>query len=428
MTDNNQIPNADHAPTTSTYMAEVELRLHSELRKSPSSFKQLMLAMEGAFPTDVLILLNRMHDDHNLTNVLASIEDDQPKERTTDLPHDGGQQDVSASGKTGAEFPEPHPLDYDWRFSLGSLSALESLLCRIGSRHLAILGAPSLFLHLSKIGMCSHLYDKNTYLIERLIRKGYSSVTQCDLFVSHPPREYDAVVADPPWYPEHYCAFIDGARECLRPGGKLVISVLPRLTRPSAPEDRQYLLDYACAKGFDLVEVDHSALQYDSPPFEAVALRKQGVHLTRWRTGDIFVFETSLREPIAMPRVKSLDDTDWDSFPISDTIVRIRKRHGNAEDLTFEPASLVGHLYLQSVSRRSPVRASIDLWTSRNLALKLSRPDYVSRVLSLANGGKTYKDAVMQTSIENNLNIANEKALGEVIDLLLNDAGEADHV
>jgi len=44
--------------------------------------------------------------------------------------------------------PEPHPLDYDWRFTASCLSAIDKVVSRLGGESIATLGAPTLYLHL----------------------------------------------------------------------------------------------------------------------------------------------------------------------------------------------------------------------------------------------------------------------------------------
>jgi hypothetical protein len=418
----------EEAPTTRSYMAEVELKLSSELSKSPASFGALMKGMEGAFPTDVLGLLCRLRDKGSASDAFVAEcarSHNQLQGRMISIPQPSGS---FKSDQEGLIIPEPHPLDYDWRFSQSSLYVFDDILGQLSSKHIGIFGAPTVFVHLSNAGKHPHLYDKNTTLIDHLLAAGYTGITQCDLFQHKISGKYDAVVADPPWYSEHYYAFIDGARDGLKTGGHLLISILPRLTRPSAVEDRQSVLVYAYSQGFDLYEVHHAALQYTSPPFELAALQAQGINLTDWRYGDLFIFTSTSRKSVSVPRLKVEDEVEWDSFPIGKTIVRVRRRKGRKKTLEFAPASPGGHLHLHSVSRRSPVRASIDLWTSRNLALRLSRTDYVCDVLSLITNGMTYKNAVIRVSTERQLDKMSESALGSVVNLLLKDAEVDDYV
>jgi hypothetical protein len=428
MIHNDKSSNTDQAPTTSAFITEVELQLALVLGRSPKSFGQLMQEMEGAFPTDVLSILKRLRHDKHLACVFGEESDEHYITSEDDVSLNAAQSGPCKADHLGPAMPEPHPLDYDWRFASKCFSVFDNLLLRLCSKSVAILGAPTLFLHLFGKGLKPHLYDKNSYLIDQLIEAGFTGVTQCDLFQDKPANEYDVVVADPPWYTEFYCAFIDSAREALKEGGHLLISVLPRLTRPSAAEDRRNILEYAYSKGFDLYEVHHAALLYDSPPFEVAALRAQGVDLADWRSGDLFVFTLTSREPVATLRPRVIDETEWDSFTVGESVVKVRRRNIESLDVAFEPASPAGHLHLHSVSRRSPVRASIDLWTSRNLALKVSRPDYVSDVLFLAKSGITYRDAIVQVSTKNRMSIMNERNLCDLVNLLLKDAGVDSYV
>jgi len=74
-----------------------------------------------------------------------------------------------------------------------------------------------------------------------------AELVQHDLMQPVPPRlgTFHAVIADPPWYTEHYKAFLVRAADILHDGGLLLLSVLPWLTRPSAIDDRRDILKYA---------------------------------------------------------------------------------------------------------------------------------------------------------------------------------------
>ena len=208
----------------------------------------------------------------------------------------------------------------------------------------------------------------------------------------------------------------------------MLLSVLPRLTRPSASRDRARILELAFVQGFDLVEVSPSLLSYASPPFEVSSLRAEGLWEGDWRSGDLFVFRKTLRKPQQRTEVLRGMSEGWESFTIGTVSVRIKKTLGRKGALTFEPASLTGDIHLHSVSRRSPIRSGIDLWTSRNLALKITRPDYVLDALLLEERGMTFPEAIVCVSRNNSLDAASQQTLTEIVNLLLRDSGLLSHV
>jgi hypothetical protein len=380
--------------------------------------------MEGAYPTDVLSVLTRFRNEGKL-NQQSYADTAEPISKQQIRPSGG----ILSNGRGPMDeiesaMPEPHPLDFDWRFAVRSLPVFDRLLAELDASTIGILGAPTLYLHMLKSRAIVHLYDKNAQLVDKFIEGGFSTVTHCDLFEDQLATEaYDAVVADPPWYLDHYFAFIDGARQLLKPEGHLLLSMLPRLTRPSAANDRKAIVDYAFGRGFDLWQVLPAALSYESPPFELAALKAEGIELSRWRSGDLFAFVLTTRDTIPMARQDSPAVDRWESFEIGKTVVRVKVRSADNEEFHFEPVSPSGDLHLHSVSRRSPVRPSIDVWSSRNFAMKVSRPDCVSDLLRQTAGGLRYKDALCKVAAEKKLSSAGEQALGKIVALLLNDAG-----
>jgi hypothetical protein len=406
----------DQPPTSREYLAALENKVMFELDTSPFlPFESLVTRMEGAYPTDIVTALARLKDAGKIVHPINNQS------------HTAISEQLKHNESVGSDkrflLPEPHPLDYDWRFSPQSLSVFDRLFVELGSKRVAVLGAPSLYLHLSTSPIVAHLYDKNAHLIEQLRDAGFLDATHCDLFEYQPDADnFDAVVADPPWYVEHYFAFIDSARAILQPQGHLIASVPPRLTRPSAADDRKAIIDYAFDMGFDIYAVHRGALQYDSPPFEVAALRAEGIELRDWRYGDIFVFTLSPR-PTAIHRTKRPPERDkWESFVIGKTIVRIRRRTPDSHRVIFEPVSPSGDIRLHSVSRRSPVRSEADLWTSRNLALKVSGTGHLCSILTLAQQGINYDEAVKQVARANALEKSSEDALRDIINLLAKDA------
>lgn len=407
-------PTADHVPTSASFIDELKTKISRIIGTSAVSLRQLALQMEGAYPTDILDAIHLMRADGLEIPILKELVDNE------------------SSGTKGltktADIPEPHPLDYDWRFTDDTLKVLSQELMGIKSERVAILGAPTLFLHLARANARVYLYDKNAHLIETLHLLGLSSAIHCDLFESQFNNpSFDTVVADPPWYPEHYRCFIRNSADLLVPDGVLLLSVLPRLTRPSAIQDRMAILHHAQECGLDIVDIRPSRLAYDSPAFEQASLRAEGISLKDWRRGDLFIFR---RNTLAChPKSDGVVDenSQWASFSVGKTIVKVKRRHSASTSVEFGALSPTGDVHLHSVSRRAPFRSQIDVWNSRNLALWLSRPDYLCDILEHQKRGGTLEEAISQTVTENGLSDDSRNALTEVVNLLVKDASEVDN-
>jgi len=179
--------------------------------------------------------------------------------------------------------------------------------------------------------------------------------------------------------------------------------------------------------GLDIVEIRPSHLAYDSPAFEQASLRAEGIPLKDWRRGDLFIFR---RNTLAcQPKSDGFvgEDSQWASFSVGKTIVKVKRRDSVSTGVEFRALSPTGDVHLHSVSRRAPFRSQIDVWNSRNLALWLSRPDYLCDILEHQKRGVTFEEAISQIVTENGLSGDSRNALTEVVNLLVEDAREVDN-
>jgi hypothetical protein len=278
-----------------------------------------------------------------------------------------------------------------------------------------------LYKYLVDSGVNAWLFDKNSDIIRRLREKGYESVTECDLFsFKADTSRFDWAVADPPWYIEHYHAFLKAGHSILLPGGKMLMSVLPRLTRPSAAKDRFEVVERAARLGFDLVEIGAGALHYESPRFEIEALLAEDLTVGEWRTGDLFAFVARSRKSQKEAlRTKVTDPEKWESIPFGETTIKIKVEQSDSRDpFDFRAASFTGSVRFQSVSRRSPARTRINFWTSRNVALTITKPAMVAEFLRKIVDGESIREALVATAYEYQLSDDELDRLQRLMELL----------
>ena len=377
---------------------------------------------EGAYPTEVrsalesLQVLGKAKAAPNGIWMLAHSD--------AELAPRNQQINSAPSSVPDLFFPEPHALDFDWRFTSETLEFLRRYISGFKVRSVAVLGAPTLFKYLADTGTNAHLFDNNTQVVKRLQQAGYCNVTECDLLRHLPAREnFDCAVADPPWYLEHYSAFIEAGRRILASRGKLLVSMLPRLTRPSATADRAQVLTFAFQRGFELVSVDASSLHYASPSFEVAALQSEGIHLTDWRSADLYTFSLTAR-PVPDLEVSPREGTDlWETFQVGRTVIKIKLESGGSDhSFEFKEVPGVANMRLKSVSRRSPARPHINLWTSRNLVAHVTRSELVCDALGLLQGGMEVCEAVAALSADGRLGAGEKKLLENLLTLLLNES------
>lgn len=267
------------------------------------------------------------------------------------------------------------------------------------------------------------LYDRNDRLVRALSDRGHLKVFRRDFFDVEDFSEcYDIVMADPPWYSSDYVAFVRAAQAVVPVGGVLLLSVLPRLTRPGAAVDRHQIISEAFQAGLDLVDVKGAALLYDSPLFEKKALAVEGVGSGPWRRGDIFVFRRAMRMcQLGFPE-RTLDEVSWSSYLIGRTVVRVKDTAVDGGQFSIGPASESGDLHFHSVSRRSPTRSRIDLWSSRDLALRLTRPDCAKDLLERLERGDSADCAIQEVCLGFNLGPTSRGDLQRLVNLLRTDA------
>jgi hypothetical protein len=148
--------------------------------------------------------------------------------------------------------------------------------------------------------------------------------------------------------------------------GHVFIPMPPKGTRPGVAAEVGRLMDLVRAMGFDVTRFEDGAVQYDSPPFERNALQAAGIRLASydWRQADLCVLR--LLSPNTRPRPVAVRSCGrWTEELLCGTRLRLRRKGvGMFADPTL--VSLVAGDVLPSVSRRHPLRRSVDVWTTGN--------------------------------------------------------------
>jgi hypothetical protein len=113
----------------------------------------------------------------------------------------------------------------------------------------------------------------------------------------------------------------------------------------------------------------------------------------------------------------------WRTFTVGRTIVKVKWDGAHlAESFGFGNVSEMNDIRLRSVSRRSPLRSKINLWTSRNIALRVSRPDLTCAALQLlAEGHRSYDVAKTLKEVEH-LSLAEFERLQDLLAILVKES------
>lgn len=396
------------------YSARITRRAVSLLSRGVVEFWSIVRQCGGAYPVDVRCVLRRLAEegDSPAQSVLDHLDTNRAQSMSL-----GVQEDESS--EITRVLPAPHPIDFDWRFAPETADSLAADMQAQSncSASVVVLGAPTLFMALCNRKVGATLVDQNRLVGERLSRLGYQDVVQGDLFdpLSVKGLRAKVVMADPPWYLDYYEAFLCRASEILELDGILYLSVLPWLTRPTAVDDRLGLIKMAADMGFDIVHMAEGSLFYESPPFERRSLALEGLTNGLWRSGDLCSFR-KVTDVGPRNKVSPVHGNEWDSFEIGNVVIKVRRRAN--EDKEFKVGTIgKAEGVFSSVSRRSPERSLIDVWTSSNRVYWCSRPSVVSRALELfsSNDVKGVVDIVAGDGV---LNSSEKAALHSLLDQL----------
>lgn len=348
------------------YENSVDEWVFDSIKQGSKTFEELLLSLPSVYPTVVLDALRRLAssqriDEQSIAGITGTIRETAPIHNP--------QRPASKR----VQLPVPHPLDYDWRFSdeaLGYLTHLCLSLTRSGDG-VILLGVPSVFQMAGVLASSRQivLLDANSALVQSLaeaIPSGW--IKQCDLLRDMLPQiEAPVMVLDPPWYEEHFTAFLWAASRLCALNGNILVGFPPIGTRPGIEYERTRLFEYAHMLGLILIRLEPAALPYISPPFELNSLRAEGVFNfpKHWRRGDLAIFSKAQHVEIPRPNLVLVENGAWSEETIGTVRLRIRQ----AGDISFADPTLISIVeddVLPSVSRRDTRRSSVDVWTAGN--------------------------------------------------------------
>jgi hypothetical protein len=316
------------------------------------------------------------------------------------------------------ELPEPHPHDFDWRFSSESLKSFSRYLIEHHSYkdRVCVMAAPLIYIYLHILDYFEHivLIERNLHTIEK-IKDHFPEITNVishdlqypirPLFSGSPEGEYSCIIADPPWYQDYYELFLSRAKDIVKPGGLVHLALFPPFAKSSALRERTAIFSFAQNNGMDLIELKSGLLGYDTPPFEIKALQSEitegEISTSLWRKGDVATFYVSNKtgQDIIIP----VETGDWVEFIIGKSKFKLRHKESEDQDIYQTPNItyvIPGSPYLPSVSRNYLYREKIDLWTSHNQAYIVEGSHIVEIML---------KGLEESQSIENTIDLISEK-------------------
>ena len=349
----------------------------TKLAHRPTSEAELYRRSLGVFPTIIQESLDVL--PNKISHAARAANTGVPAE----TPDDG----------TAWADDESDPVDAQWYFDMPSVQRLLSAL-PAGARSVLALGVPSLCGAAARIMDEVRVLDRSKVLERRSLgltaaaEGGALEVVEWDLDAK-PYRDVaglDVIVMDPPWYLEHYRAWLHTAVEACRMGGTICV-VLPQvLTNRRSALDRRELLQILRSIGHVSLKLD--LLSYVTPSFERAVLDAKGTgHLDRWRRADLALVRVrSKRLPYEFEPVP---DIEWNYREIRGRIIRSLYERGGGQGMpVIEPADAATGYRLNSVSRFYLRSSGINLITSRGGAAVVSHWGRLPMILDLLRDGQ----------------------------------------
>lgn len=356
--------------THEDFHVRVDAWTAAAIREGARSFAALLRRLPGVYPTELLASLDRMVAKGTLDAISAATI----------------RQQSEVRGRRPAEgrslLPLPHPLDFEWRFTSESSRVLldqAAALTRPGG-DLLLFGTPGLAAEALTlpIGRRMTLLAEANSVTDRLraLNRATGSPLDISFCGAGLPRESaNAVLLDPPWYPDFVRPMLAAAAHACRLAGSVLISLPPDGARPSAAADREAAVALGARLGLSLQEHRPLTIGYETPFFEWNALTATGIATPpQWRRGDLMIFRKTgdpRRPPAPSGRTRG-----WTEISIGRMRLFIRTRVGIHDgDQGLIP--IVDGDVLPTVSRRDPRRRLADVWTSGNRIFSTDNPQLV---------------------------------------------------
>lgn len=250
--------------------------------------------------------------------------------------------------------PQPHPLDFDWRYSDGTVRAIAAAIAT--SATVVAGGTPSIARYLDSTARDTILVDRQPF--QDVKKHVVSEVGQVPLKVRHA-----VAVLDPPWYPEEAMQWIAWAAGVVGIGGEILISLWPADTRPTGGSERAILAEWVGS--WAELSATGIPIEYSAPSFEqaANAVSNEKGRLKKPRFGELLRIVVGKQPTATMTSQKT---TRWIRFNINDYQLAIRDDPATSDSCWIEPVPGATGWIWPHVSRRASGREEITLWSSQN--------------------------------------------------------------
>ncbi|MEZ8141384.1 hypothetical protein [Enterovibrio sp. FF113] len=251
--------------------------------------------------------------------------------------------------------PDPHPLDFDWRYNEDTVTRLVEL--SKPSMSLLAIGSPS-------IVELAEGKNVKTLLVDRQPAQSVKNHLLKDVNINAPLMEsFDCIYLDPPWYLPEMFRWVSWAAQSCAYRGVIYLSLWPEETRPSAVEEREKLFDWL--DEWASYETHLGFLTYEMPRFEHKASQVTNIipDEKEWRKGDLVVIR-----PDKLPELHpTIDGSEiWHRFIINNYQLAVRIDKYTGGDVSLEKHHDANGWNWPSVSKRAIGRELINIWSSDN--------------------------------------------------------------
>jgi hypothetical protein len=315
--------NTGYSIDNEVYKRELTSHIKGLFHKSNGSFSlfDIVVNSEGASPALIREILDINNLKYTIDNEVILVN-----------------QNLSLA-KSVEFLSDPHPADYDWRFNQSTINNyVRDIINESVSNRIALLGTKTIFKGLVDNSIDTTIFNKSESILNNFRENGYTKgLVHCDLF--KPQTDYNnsfnLVIADPPWYEEHYNAFIQRSSDFLTIGGKLHLSVLQKMTRPNANTDREKIIQNATKFGLKLIKIIPKYFVYDTPNFERNTLKIQNLQCENWRFSDLFIFEKISSEISNEVILPIFDEPAWKEYNLGSKKIKIKKAISQSDNQVF---------------------------------------------------------------------------------------------
>lgn len=380
------------------------------LCKQPRTFEFISMNLDGYDPVELLGTLKVLESKKRISNIngLWCIKNKKGKEKILIKDIDSTKTNFFNEhiGFFGL-FDKPHPLDFEWRNTTGSLDYLINTALKLNDINdkILFLGFPTLFATacLKNIPQKVTLIEKNSPVVKSLTKlntnKDRFQIIEADIFKIDPKTidKYHSIFMDPPWYSPHFYQFMWLAAQSVEVGGVVAISLPPINTRPDIAQERIEWFSFCQMQGLCLENLYSQRLHYAMPFFEFNAFRAAGIKdvLPFWRKGDLALFRRVPSETTKRPTIdKKL--SEWVEREVDTVRIRIKIETTKPSDDELKISNLIKGDILPTISSRDQRRSKANIWTSGNRVFSVNNTEKFIRYLDNLKKRKNSKLGIVE--------------------------------